>query len=202
MTKRELSEILLLEKPSTELRNRKDELATLISEFSDSFEFDQKNVWHPYDVFEHTLRVIDGVPDIYNLRIAALFHDIGKPYTMKIDSNGNGHFYGHWDKSKDIFLKYKDRFFLGFHDIDLVCKLIEYHDLPVRLNNIKNFITHFNPNEMELLFSLKKADILAQNSDFLEEGLKKLEKQEKIYSSVLDGVNSKKYILEDSDFNG
>ena len=37
------------------------------------------------DVFEHTMCVIDRVEPILHLRLAALFHDIGKPHTLTID---------------------------------------------------------------------------------------------------------------------
>ena len=71
---------------------------------------EQKNIWHVYDVYEHILHVIDGVPNNITLRLAALFHDIGKPFVYKEDENGVGHFYGHWNKSKEIFEKCVESF--------------------------------------------------------------------------------------------
>ena len=181
----ELIEILLDDVPSITLRQKKEELASLIPEFRDSFDFDQKNIWHPYDVFEHTLRVVDSVDCDIKLKIAALFHDVGKPYTMIMGDDGNGHFYGHWEKSKEIFTKYKDNFSLNSEEIELVCNLIEYHDLSISTKSIDTFIGLFNREDVELLFSLKKADILAQNMNFSEKRLLELEEQKKLYYSKM-----------------
>jgi tRNA nucleotidyltransferase (CCA-adding enzyme) len=200
----ELVDILLEEEPSVKLRERKDELGLLIPEFKKCFDFDQKNVWHPYDVFEHTLRVIDGVS--YNnsnnndlcLRLAALFHDVGKPYIK--DSRGPGHFFGHWDKSKEIFIKYKDNFYLGFSSFGLICDLIEYHDLDISKENIDIFMKTFSEEEMDMLFILKKSDILAQNEEFIMERLDSLEKQKDLYYSTLDECSNKQFLKGKDDY--
>lgn len=46
------------------------------------------------DILEHTLTVVDGVPPEHELRLAALFHDVGKPKTKTFDSEGV-HFFHH-----------------------------------------------------------------------------------------------------------
>lgn len=195
----ELVEILLSENPSEQLRKRKDELALLIPEFKKSFGFDQQSIYHPYDVFEHTLRVIDGVNSENNLclRIAALFHDVGKPYTN--DSRGPGHFFGHWDKSKEIFIRYKDNFYLGFSSFGLICDLIENHDLSITKENIDKFMKTFSEDEIDQLFILKKADILAQNEEMIMDRLDDLEKQKDLYYNTLDEYN-KVYGKERNDY--
>lgn len=177
----ELTNILLEDKPSRTLIQKKDELAKLIPEFSDSYDFDQHTVWHPYDVFTHTLKVVDGVDCDLNLRVAALFHDIGKPYTMKIGEDGNGHFFGHWEKSKEIFSKYKDRFNPEYIDTFLIRDLIEYHDLSIDMKSVHRFMRTFTQDNMELLFMLKEADIKAQNKEFMIERLESLENQKELY---------------------
>ena len=53
MTTEELFEILLEDKPSTILRERKEELFELIPELRECNEFDQHSKWHQYDVLEH-----------------------------------------------------------------------------------------------------------------------------------------------------
>ena len=171
----DLKNILLIDKPSTQLRKCKNDLFSLIPEFYNTFQFDQKTVWHTKDVFEHILMVVDGVEPDYRLRLAALFHDVGKPYTFFVDENGKGHFHGHWEKSENIFQKYKENFFLSEEDINLVCKLIYYHDLTICSENLSIFKNEFSEDEMSLLFSLKRADILAHNKIFVSDILKELE---------------------------
>ena len=194
----ELVNILLSEKPSEELRKRKEELVLLIPEFGNCIGFDQKSIYHPYDVFEHTLRVIDGVEDNFCLRLAALFHDVGKPYIK--DPRGEGHFGGHWNKSKDIFIKYKDNFFISFSSFTLICNLIEYHDFSVDIKNVKTFISKFSEDEMKLLFSLKKSDIYAQNKDFIKNEMEKLDIQQKIYNTALENSKDSQIVKRKGDY--
>lgn len=56
-----------------------------------------QNVYHLYDVWEHTLKTVESTPPQsgINMRLAALLHDIGKPSTRSVDENGAVHFYKH-----------------------------------------------------------------------------------------------------------
>ena len=57
--------------------------------------FLQHNRHHAYDVFTHTAHVVENCPSDLSLRWAALLHDTGKPQTLTIDEDGQGHFLGH-----------------------------------------------------------------------------------------------------------
>ncbi len=181
----ELQSILLNDRPSTELRERKEELAKLIPEIEASFDFDQKTVWHPYDVFEHTLHTIDNTKPDMRLRLAALFHDIGKPESMILDDDGVGHFYGHWIEGEQAFINHQDKFHLDEEDIYLIRKLIFYHDLSIDMNSIPRFLEEFDEEGINLLFELKEADILAQNREFVPSRLNELEATKEAYNKVL-----------------
>ena len=137
----ELQKILLMDKPSKVLRERREELGKLIPEFKETFDFDQQTIWHQYDVYEHTLHVVDEVMPDYRLRLAALFHDVGKPRLMTIDEEGQGHFHYHWEESERIFIDYQNKFGLSEEDIYLIQKLIYYHDLSIRNTNVQLFIS-------------------------------------------------------------
>jgi tRNA nucleotidyltransferase (CCA-adding enzyme) len=71
-------------------------LEHFIPELHGTFEFDQKNPHHKYDLGTHLLTALKNMShrsgDV-DLRIAALFHDIGKPDAMWVDENGVGHYY-------------------------------------------------------------------------------------------------------------
>lgn len=162
-----LTKILLQNKPSEYIRNNKNEIFKIIPELANSVDFKQNNIWHVYDVFEHILHVVDGVPTNINLRIAALFHDIGKPFVYKEDENGIGHFYGHWDKSNEIFLKYASIY--KIEEKDLISNLILYHDKNISKMNDKelnDLINILGKNGIIMLFQLKRSDLLAQNKEF------------------------------------
>ena len=47
--------------------------------------------FHLYDVFGHTVRVVEATPADLVTRLAALFHDVGKPATAKPDGTFLGH---------------------------------------------------------------------------------------------------------------
>ena len=53
--------------------------------------------YHRYSLWEHTFRVVDGVPPDLTTRWAALLHDIAKPETMTRDADGRIRFFGHDD---------------------------------------------------------------------------------------------------------
>ena len=57
----ELYEILVSDRPSKKLRYNEEELFELIPELAACKGFDQNSKWHPYDVYEHILHVVDGM---------------------------------------------------------------------------------------------------------------------------------------------
>lgn len=165
-----LNEILSLNKPSIYIKSYEDMIFDLIPELKVSKGFKQNNKWHIYDVYDHTLNVVDYVDaSNINLRYAALFHDIGKPYVYSEDENGVGHFYGHWDKSLELFLKFAKRNLFSENDIEQISKLIKYHDINfehLTEEELYEIINVFSREELILLFKLKRADLLSQSSEF------------------------------------
>jgi poly(A) polymerase len=47
--------------------------------------------WHTHDVFGHTLLTVESIEPELRLRLAALFHDVGKPRTAAADGSFHGH---------------------------------------------------------------------------------------------------------------
>lgn len=164
-----LIDILLQDKPSESIKNNEEKIFKIIPELSISKGFQQNNVWHVYDVYEHILHVIDGVPNNIVLRMSALFHDIGKPFVYTEDENGVGHFYGHWDKSKEIFDNFATKYNLEENTKNMISNLILYHDLDIDKisdDESKNLINIFDRDGIIMLFQLKRSDLLAQNEQF------------------------------------
>jgi len=69
------------------LRQHRDIIAHIIPEVRPMFDLDQKNAYHVYDVWEHTLQVLSHIPAKPALKLSAFFHDIGKPPTMTVVPN-------------------------------------------------------------------------------------------------------------------
>jgi predicted kinase len=89
--------------------------------------FDQKNPWHKLDLWKHTQRVIEQVPE--EMKLAAFCHDIGKLFTQVI-CDGVGHYYRHENVSAYYFACYWVELvhISGFAgDFDQTMFLVNYH---------------------------------------------------------------------------
>ena len=91
----ELTKIMLCHKPSIGLRRllHSGLLKVVLPEIHKLIGVTQ-GIQHFGDVFEHTLSVVDKTRNIANHRWAALFHDVGKPYTKAL-KNGQTTFLNH-----------------------------------------------------------------------------------------------------------
>ena len=166
MSINELFEILLENKPSTKLREKKEELFSLIPVLEECDGFDQHSKWHQYDVLEHIFHVVDNVDPTIELRLAALFHDTAKPETFDLDKEGRGHFPKHGIKSVKKFNEFVSKYNLDKTQIDIISRLIECHDDYLYDSEKTNkLIKTFTKDEIELLYNLQKADLLAQSEE-------------------------------------
>jgi tRNA nucleotidyltransferase (CCA-adding enzyme) len=94
----ELSKLLLGAEPARALRLARDTgvLMKLLPEFGPAIGFDQESRYHDLTVDEHTFAVVQAAADAgYPLavRLAALFHDLGKPHTAWRGNDGRLHYY-------------------------------------------------------------------------------------------------------------
>ena len=115
-----LIKILLSKQVYDKLKKYESQIFELIPELKQCKGFNQNNKWHIYDVYEHILHVTAKTEENVCLRLASLFHDIGKPKTYTEDEFGIGHFYNHWNESVKIFKKYQDKFNLTEEEILLI----------------------------------------------------------------------------------
>ena len=94
--------------------------------------FKQHNPHHIHDVLKHTCVALEGANDDLIVRLAVLFHDIGKPDSFTMDEKGNGHFYGHALRSVDITKEILNRLKVDNNTKNQVLTLIKYHDLDLQ----------------------------------------------------------------------
>lgn len=99
-----------------------------------TYKFSQKNPHHCYDLFIHTMHTVDNINKNNlnettkgELRIAALFHDVGKPIVAFMKGETQ-HFYGHAVKSAEI--AYPILLELGYTESESkrLCFFIKHHD--------------------------------------------------------------------------
>jgi tRNA nucleotidyltransferase (CCA-adding enzyme) len=151
----------------------------IIPEIEPMIGFKQNNPYHWLDVWNHSLHVLFEVKEKdLPLRLAALFHDIGKPSCYVEGEDGVGHFYGHADKSTEITEKVLKRLKYSNDIIEEVLTLVKYHDMQISLSNkfIRKMLNKMPKETFEKLLVLKKADILGQANVDREKRLGEVDK--------------------------
>lgn len=112
------------------LRDYWDIFAVIIPEITVCHGFDQQTHYHNRDVWEHIITAVCSIDPVLHLRLAMLFHDLGKPscYTFY---NGEGHFKGHNEVSGKICRNTMERLHFDGDTIKKTVFLVERHDMPM-----------------------------------------------------------------------
>lgn len=175
----------------------------------------QNNKWHTYQLLtQHTAHVIDLCPKDLVIRLAALFHDLGKKecYTEEIiDGKIEGHFYDHPQKSAEIAEKCLKELKYPNDIITKVLFLIKYHDAEIAYTekSIKKVLNKINIEAnssydlFDKLVDLKFADRLTHNQDLMKDS-KLLPVIKKDYLEIKDTIFEKQncFSLKDLAING
>lgn len=164
-----------------------DVLGVFIPELLPMKEFDQRNRHHIYDVLEHTARAVESVRPVPVLRLAALFHDTGKPPCFTLDEHGEGHFKGHPEVSAEITAAVMSRLKFDTATKELVTRLVKYHDRQIEPTEraVRRALAKLSPEVFDLLLELKRADNLAQAPEYLGRQAE-YDKLEKIARGILE----------------
>jgi poly(A) polymerase len=124
----ELRRMLTSERPrlAIELLDAGELLETILPEVAACKGVTQTG-YHTHDVYGHTLLVVEHVPDDLPLRLAALFHDVGKPSTATPD----GAFTGHEIVGAKMARSALERLRFSQKEIEIVVQLVRLHLRPV-----------------------------------------------------------------------
>ena len=159
------------------------------SEFVKTVDFgNQNNNSHQYELFEHILRTVDNVEtnnlseeDTLKVKIAAFFHDIGKPDVAQLnEKTGQTQFIGHAKQSADIAKEILGNIGYNEQEIAEISFLIQSHDdfIPIAkkedvteeriskvLASVMKKTENYEPtiSDFKKLITLCKADAMAQN---------------------------------------
>ena len=140
-----------------------DVLAACIPEVERCVGFKQNNPHHNRNVLDHIVYAISVAPkDIY-VRLALLYHDIGKPLCYTMDG-GIGHFYGHAAISRDIAEKSLRELRFDNQTVKLVTQLVEAHDRMIepRKPVIRRCMNKLGLDQFLRLLDVKEADYMSQ----------------------------------------
>ena len=154
----ELNKILLAERPSTGIRLLSDLglLAVLCPELEICKTIPQDKAV-AQDVFEHSLITVDATPPTLVLRLAGLFHDVGKPETF-----ADGHFHQHEFVGEAIVRRVLRRWKYAKDDVAAVAHLIRHHMFWYQSDwtgsAVRRFIRKVGLEVIPDLFELRRAD--------------------------------------------
>lgn len=184
----EIDKILLSKNPSRGIRllENLDLLEYIFPEVKKMIGFNQHSSHHKFDLFEHSMKVLDMTPANLKTRMAGLFHDTGKIDTFFLDENGEGRFFGHQEISKEIIknrlkeLKYPKKF------IENTSILVERHmdnTNTYTKKSVRKLLRKVGDENIYDLFDLQKADVLSTVHDNTENILNAKKLLEEILNS-------------------
>ena len=167
----ELNKLLVGDNVEEILTEFPDVLAVVIPELTPLFGFEQHNPHHALDAWQHTVKVVALTPKDKCLRLAALFHDIGKPDTFTMDEQGIGHFYGHPQRSEALTNTILRRMRYDNDTIAQVTKLVALHDRHPSLTarSVRRFLSETGDTLLPALLQLQRADAYAKGIPVDEE---------------------------------
>ena len=183
MGKKRIEEILNEENTVEAINGNLEYITAEIPEIKNMIGFEHKHPHHHLDVWEYTLAVIQNLntKDV-ELNMAALLHDIGKPFSYQ--EKEVRHFHGHPEVSYKMAKEILTR--LGYEEdfIKKVTYLVETHDTVINLHDLDNDFEIIQ-KRLQLQYADAKAhhpNKIAKRIAFLDsikEQLKTLENSEK-----------------------
>ena len=157
--KKELEEILTQSDIIKSINENIEDLLKIIPEIKNMIGFEHNHPHHHLDVWEHTLEVLKNLntKDI-ELKMAALLHDIGKPFSYQDEEIR--HFHGHPAVSSKMTKEILTR--LGYDEefIKRVSYLVETHDTMINTKHLDN-----NYEMIQKKLQLQYADAISHHRD-------------------------------------
>ncbi len=124
---------------------------------------EHQNPYHYTDVFHHTLDVVERVPKDFELRWAALFHDVGKPLVKKLKPGTTDHYryIGHPEISVNIATDIMQTLKFSNEQVNSITKLVKYHDIELadcKMSTFKKYLAEIGTDLFMKLMKLRIAD--------------------------------------------
>jgi tRNA nucleotidyltransferase (CCA-adding enzyme) len=162
----EFLKIIMANNPSKgiELLRKLGLLKHFLPELEEGYKVSQ-NKHHIYDCYEHSLRSLDyAAKKDFNkyVRLAALFHDIGKPRTKR-GEGPDATFYNHEVVGAKMTAQILNRLRFSKKDIEKIVKLVRYHLFyyhpdEVGESSVRRLLRKVGPENIEELLQVRYAD--------------------------------------------
>ncbi len=187
----ELKRIICGQNAEKALREYRDVFAVIIPELEPMFDFPQKNPYHRFDVWEHTIHAVSEIEPLPVYRLVMLFHDIGKPLCHTSERLENGtyidHFYTHAIKSEELAKTILRRLKSDNRTLTTAAFLIKAHgdQIEPSKKSVKRKLGKIGEDMLRMLIKVKKADVSAQASEYMAERLKLLDEIERLIDEIV-----------------
>lgn len=173
----ELVKILMSDNGGKVLSEYRDVLYQIIPEFERMEGFVQEDHYYKNkDMLEHTLCCADSYDLRFNkseewndiiLRLAILFHDIGKPYCCGVNERGIQTFEGHADISAKMTYKILKDLKFSNEIVAYTTQLVSYHEFDFDGNvpqkvAVKKLLNKIGEVQLRRLIALQKCDLHEQ----------------------------------------
>ena len=127
----------------------------------------EQNQWHAYDVWNHTMRVLDESDGNPIERVAALLHDVAKPRTRaKSDKTNDWTFYHHEKVGADMADRWLRDYRFSNSERELITGLIRHHLICYSSEwtdaAVRRFIKRVGADNIDPLLRLGTADALGK----------------------------------------
>lgn len=144
-----------------------DVMAVAIPELEPMIGFDQMSKYHAYDVYTHTVKTLVKTDPNRITRLAALFHDCGKPSVCTFDGE-HRHFKGHDAAGKEICISALKNLKADNATVKCVSKLVGLHDTKIEnaQKTVRKLLTLMSYEEFVMFADLHDADRRAHAKEF------------------------------------
>ena len=197
----ELTKLLLSEHPGRLLTAYECDITEVIlPEFDRMCETPQRHPAHYTNVGLHSLDTVRTVkrmseyggeagfsPEEFRyLRLAALFHDVGKPDCRSTDAEGIDHFHGHAETGADAVKKILRRLKADNATIDTVSRLVRWHDYSFvpEERPMRRAMHKIGADLIPLLLELRRGDLVAHAEPYRTEGPESLRKVWQVFLGI------------------
>ena len=198
----ELTKLLLGKNCEKVLLEYRDIIAVIIPELIPSFDFEQHNKWHLYDVYTHSVKSVACCPEKGFMRLAMLLHDIGKPHCRTTDENGCDHFYSHAEIGSKIASDILKRLRVSNEVLHKAVTLIENHSnyLSHKPSTIKRRMRVIGEELIFDFIDFQIADLKSHNPEYANKEIEALEEIREITKDII--AKKEAFSIKDLKING
>lgn len=137
----------------------------------------QQGGYHHFDVLDHSFLTCNACPsgaEHLHIRLAGLFHDIGKPTVRKLAADGSYTFYRHEAVSEKITCTIMRRLKYSNTEIEKTAHLVAQHMFHYEPSwtdaAVRRFIVRVGADTISDLFALRYADVFGLAGTYTEPG--------------------------------